>query len=243
MIKRAVIYSGQSLLGLMFSIMLSSFLLLVIVQFYTQTQRENYWVFKRLYLQSEIQRSLQLMGKDLRRAGFRAVTAKLTESNFPLFELDEQGKSINITHATQEKANSCILFLYDLDATGCVGTTYKSGSCITKGKNTAKDIERELFGYRLNNGMLETRLTYKNAINPSCSQTQCRSYLQQNSCNGGGWADLLDSTEISVTHLVFRWLIENKLLEIEIAAKLKRYPQIQYESRLVTPLLNQGEEK
>ena len=41
-----------------------------------------------LKLQAELQRTLQLIGKDLRRLGFRALNTKGTESNLSLFELE-----------------------------------------------------------------------------------------------------------------------------------------------------------
>lgn len=235
------IYLGESLLGLIIVLSLSSLLLLVIMEFYRHSQLQNQDSFMRLHLQNELQRSAQLMGKDLRRAGFRALAEKLTTSNLTLFEQDEQGTSLVITQADNEMKQSCVLFFYDLDATGCIGSTYKSGTCMVEGKNSANTIERELFGYRLNKGMLETRLTYKNSVNANCEQTQCRSYLHQPACNGGGWADLLDESDIYISRLQFQWLINGKLLEIQLAGHLKKHPHIQYETHLVTPLLNQGE--
>ena len=78
--------SGQSLVSLMLSISLSSFLLLVILQFYSQHQQQNREMLLRLQLQTELQRLIQLIGKDLARAGFRAVSDKLTKDNLFLFE-------------------------------------------------------------------------------------------------------------------------------------------------------------
>ena len=67
------LYRGQSLLALMVSLALSSFLLLVIISFYSNSQQQNHRLFLQLRLQNELQRTLQLIGKDLRRAGFRAL--------------------------------------------------------------------------------------------------------------------------------------------------------------------------
>ena len=65
--------------------------------FYVQIQTQNQQMLLHLKLQAELQRILQLIGKDLRRLGFRALNAKLTESNLFLFELDEQGTAILLT--------------------------------------------------------------------------------------------------------------------------------------------------
>lgn len=116
--------------------------------------------------------------------------------------------TIILTPTDYEQNNSCVLFFYDLDGTGCIGTTYKGGTCIQENKNDVK-IERKLFGYRLNKKMLETRLTYKNAINQKCNKSQCQSYTHQPACNSGGWVDLLDENEIEIIKLQFNWLIEN----------------------------------
>lgn len=234
------LYRGQSLLALMVSLALSSFLLLVIISFYSNSQQQNHRLFLQLRLQNELQRTLQLIGKDLRRAGFRALAEKLTQTNEHLFEQDPLGKSLVITHADQEAEQSCVLFFYDLDASGCIGSTYKSGSCVTDGHNTAKTIERELFGYRLSKGMIETRATYKSAVDEACTQAQCQSYLHQPACNSGGWTDLLDANDIQITQFSLNWLIENSLLEVKLQGKLKRYAQIHYATSLVVPLPNQA---
>ena len=44
----------------------------------------------QLKLQAELQRTIQLIGKDLRRVGFRGANQKLIEDNLALFELDER---------------------------------------------------------------------------------------------------------------------------------------------------------
>ena len=61
---------GQTLLALMISLALSSLLLLSISHFYVQIQTQNQHMLLYLKLQAELQRTLQLIGKDLRRLGF-----------------------------------------------------------------------------------------------------------------------------------------------------------------------------
>ena len=150
-------HSGQSLVSLMLSVSLSSFLLLVILQFYSQHQQQNQEILLRLQLQTELQRVVQLMGKDLARTGFRAVSEKLTKDNLSLFEQPNQPSAIYYrSNECREKQQLCRIF-YDLDANGCVGGQYKGDTCLANGRNATKEIERELFGYRLNK---------KNAGNP-----------------------------------------------------------------------------
>lgn len=231
---------GQSLLGLMIALAVSSLLLIGIVKFYQHSQWQIQQMNARLFLQAEIERTLQLIGKDLRRTGFRAAVGKRKVDNLALFEQDEQGTSLVVSQAMGEKPNSCVLFFYDLDNSGCIGSTYTKGLCVENGKNRAKEIERELFGYRLKQKMLETRLTYKNTVKQKCTKEECQTYIQQPACEKGGWVDLLDDREIAITHFSLQWLKEPLLLVAQLKGQLIKQPHIQYESEIVIPLLNQG---
>lgn len=232
-----MLYRGQTLFGLMISISLSSFLILVILLFYQQSRQQNREMLLHLQLQAETQRVLHLIAKDLRRAGFRAVSDAVLQDNFSLFETDEK-HSLTITQALNANEQSCVLFFYDLDESGCLGKKTKNSACMQNEQNATEEIERELFGYRLNQGMVETRLSYKNAVNAACQKATCQSYIQQQACNGGGWADLIDDSEYEVTSLRFSWLIENKALEVYLKVLLKRFPNVQYETSAIVPLLN-----
>lgn len=68
----------------------------------------------------ELQRVIQLMGKDLTRSGFRAVNNKLKQNNIALFEQENTPSAVTIAQVNGEKNNSCVLFFYDLDANGCM---------------------------------------------------------------------------------------------------------------------------
>ena len=109
-------------------------------------------------------------------------------------------------------------------------------------KNVAKNIEKELFGYKLNGKMIETKQTYKNAVNADCRSEECQRALTQSTCNaGGGWTDLLDEKEFEISQLRFDWLKAGKGIEIKLAGNLATHKHIQYETSLVVPLLNQEE--
>lgn len=231
---------GQTLLGLMISLAISSALLLVVAQFYAYTQVQNRQILLRLKLQAELQRTIQLIGKDLRRAGFRALNNKLIETNVGLFELDEQGTALVISQADNAPQNSCVLFFYDLNGNGCIGEKYTKNNCLDGKQNVAKNIEKELFGYKLNGNMVETKQTYKTAVKANCEANECQKALQQTACNaGGGWTDLLDEREYDIIHLQFNRIAEGKGIEIQLVGKLKDYPHIQYETSMVVALWNQ----
>ncbi len=228
-------------MSLMLSVSLSSFLFLVILQFYSQHQQQNQKMLLRLKLQTEPQRVIQLIGKDLARAGFRAVSEKLAQNNLSFFEQPNPPSAITIAQMNGETSNSCVLFFYDLNVNGCIGGQYKGNTCLVNGKNATKEIERELFGYRLNKKMVETRLTYKSAVKQNCSFEDCQRYTQQSACNHGGWVDLLDEKEYEITHFTFHWLAEQKGVEVRLMGNLKQAKKITYETAIVVPLLNREE--
>ncbi len=233
---------GETLVSLLISLGLSALLLLLVAQFYAQTQQQNQRLMLQLKLQAELQRTIQLIGKDLRRVGFRAANQKLIEDNLALFELDEKGTAITIAQADNAPLNSCVLFFYDLNSNGCIGEKYTKNTCVNGIKNVAKNIEKELFGYKLNGNMIETKQTYKNAVNADCRSAECQRALTQSPCNaGGGWTDLLDEKEFEISQLRFDWLKAGKGIEIKLAGNLTTHKHIQYETSLVVPLLNQEE--
>ncbi len=88
---------GQTLLALMISTGFVVFIAAKHFAFLCKYKHKNQQIILHLKLQAELQRTLQLIGKDLRRLGFRALNAKLTESKLSLFELDEQGTAIFIS--------------------------------------------------------------------------------------------------------------------------------------------------
>ena len=118
----------------------------------------------------------------------------------------------------------------------------QKNTCVNGVKNVAKNIEKELFGYKLNGKMIETKQTYKNAVNADCRSEECQRALTQSTCNaGGGWTDLLDEKEFEISRLRFDWLKAGKGIEIKLTGHLAAYKHIQYETSLVVPLLNQEE--
>ena len=54
-----------------------------------------------------------------------------------------------------------VFCFYDLNSNGCIGEKYTKNTCVNGVKNVAKNIEKELFGYKLNGKMIETKQTYK----------------------------------------------------------------------------------
>ena len=103
--------SWQSLVSLMLSISLSSFLFLVILQFYCQHQQQNQEMLLRRQLQTELQRVIQFLGKDLARAGIRSASQNLAHDNLSFFEQPTPPSAIPIAQMATETTNSRIRFI------------------------------------------------------------------------------------------------------------------------------------
>lgn len=229
--------SGFTLLELMIAAAIGSFLLLLIVGFFSQATAFNRELLLRLQLQQEVQKVLQLMAKDISRSGFAYLDQRIEQANLDLFN-HADGSSSTITAANRESANSCLLFWYDLDHSGCVGSNHGK-QCQAEGQNQTLDIQKELLGYRLKSKMVETRAMYKNGTIQQCEREQCHAYLAENGCDTRGWTDLLDSDTYQVSRLQFSWLAQRRGVRVEIQANYKHEPQIDYQSAVVIALHNQ----
>lgn len=227
---------GFSLLELSAALAISSFLLLLIVSFFSQAAKQNRDLLLRLQLQHEIQKVLHLMAKDIARSGFYNADQTIVQSNVELFN-HADGSSTLITAANREAANSCLLFWYDLDHSGCVGSQ-RGGLCQTDGYNATNEIQKELLGYRLKSRMIETRAMYKSGTIQQCTQAECNAYLAEKGCDTRGWVDLLDSDTYLITRLNFSWLAGKKGVLAEIEGSYKQYPEMRYQSAVVIPIFN-----
>ena len=235
------IYKGYSLLGIMVAISLSSLLLWVIVDFYIQHQRQHIVLFRQLALQQNIERLLQTMKKDIRRSGFMGKSNKVEENNMAFFLNQVQHQPFVIAEKNGELKKSCFIFTYDLDESGCIGGLPKSHkSCIYHNRNNTKFIQKELFGYRLNKGVVETRVLREKQIKENCSQVECQKYVSPWACNHKGWHKFLDDYAVDISQLKFKWVKRNQLLEVELKGRLKQYKNITYETKAIIPLFNRG---
>ncbi|TNH09113.1 hypothetical protein [Testudinibacter sp. TR-2022] len=227
---------GSGLLALMVSIALGSFLLLLIVAFFTQAANQNRELLLRLQLQHELHKVLHLMSKDIARSGFYHIQQTLEQSNIALFNHTD-GTATTITQANREAVNSCLLFWYDLDHSGCVGSQ-QGAQCQSEQRNTTNEIQKELFGYRLKSKMIETRAMYKNGTIQACEQAQCNGYIAEKGCDTRGWVDLLDTDTYQINLLRFSWLANRKGVLAEIGGSYKKQPKIRYQSAVVIALNN-----
>lgn len=229
-------YSGMSLLELLISAGLTALLLLFLTQFVTSTQLNASALSEKLQLQQELQRVAQLISKDLKRAGYRMAGAN--GANFHLFELENSSIKLNRKVGNHYQ---CVMFFYDLNKDGCLGIKRGKNACADQGKNKTKDLQTELFGYRLMNGMIETLFMYANAVPNNCSQIRCQKHLDNPNCESKGWTKLLDETLYRINKFELNWLENTKLpiIKLYLQGEMNNDKRLQYEVTSLIPLFNQ----
>lgn len=228
--------SGVTLVELMITITLSTLLLLSMTQFFSGITQGKQRFLLRLQLQQETHRVLRLLRKDIARSGYIAQH-RVNQSNIDLFQ-GSNPTLVSLTALSSENNNSCLLFWYDLDQSGCIGSGHGQ-YCQSHQRNATHHIQRELFGYRLRRGALETRIMYQNGVVQNCESAVCQSYLNQQGCNTRGWASLLDNDRYQVIQLEFQWLQKPNTLQVNIQTAYREKPEITYQSAVIIPLYHQ----
>lgn len=130
---------GFSLVELMVALSLSSLVLVSVVALFSDNVRHSKDNFNANRLHQEMQAAVEVMVKDIRRAGYwgNAITDIDTGANTNPF-------MASATDITINGNNDCILFSYDRDDNGALPTL-----------GSGNDDER--YGYRLSNGVIQSR--------------------------------------------------------------------------------------
>lgn len=240
------ISQGQTLVGILMALSLSSTLLLIASQFFTQQFINKQQRLADLFLQQSTEEALQIIVKDLRRTGFIAVNKHLQTSNLNYFK-NSQGKAWSIGEKQGETAQSCFLFFYDLNHSGCLGGKNNRGQkddkvthCAMNDTNQMMNVEKELFGYRLNQGRLEQRSEQQHYLLDHCTSHTCSQWIAKEQCASSAlsWRNML-SPDIEITELQFSPLAQDKAIEIKLSTRLLTPPQRHYHTSALVELMNQ----
>lgn len=146
---------GLTLLELLVGSALGLLILSALLGLYANTVAGSGAALRMAHLQQQLRAVLEVMGHDLRRAGYygiqpEAATLHLLRAN-PFTDADDPDKpeaernDVRIGHyqgAQVEAADSCILYSYDLDADGSL---------------TPSGAGMERFGFRLRDGRVQMR--------------------------------------------------------------------------------------
>lgn len=143
---------GLTLVELMIAGVISLLALSAVLTVYSATARHGALQLQSAHLNEQVLGMLHLIGRDLRRAGYRHFDpARESSAANPFQQSDNR---LRVGASPGEPAGSCILFAYDLDQDGMVGV----GQCQQAGCPPFSDDDNvEQFGFRLRDGAVQSR--------------------------------------------------------------------------------------
>ncbi|WP_065238680.1 hypothetical protein [Gallibacterium genomosp. 3] len=233
--KTPIFLLGTTLPELLIGLAITSLLIILFSHWVVYLYRYSDQQQQRLQLQQTVHQALQLMSKDIRRAGYHAP---LSQNNLSLFQYQKRSLTLNLP---KQDSYQCVMFFYDANRDGCIGTSQNQG-CVANGINQTKDVQKELFGYRLNARQLEMLFMFEDTIPQHCSAISCQQHLNNPSCYSRGWTKVLDEQRYIVQDLAIRWLEEKRGLSIGLTVSLREQPKITYQATTLIPLLNEVKE-
>jgi type II secretory pathway component PulJ len=221
---------GLTLIELLIGSTLGLLILGALLGLYANTVASSGAGLRMAHLQQQLRAALEVMGRDLRRAGYYGVapdaaTLALLRRN-PFTDADDPDKAetqrndLRIGHyqgGQPENAGSCILYSYDLDADGSV---------------TPSGTGMERFGFRLRAGRLQMRFGG-----------------EPFDCTQGSWTTVTDDG-VEITRLHFQLLgtplhplggentcvagepcLYVRAVQIELSGRLRADPEVRMELR------------
>jgi prepilin peptidase dependent protein B len=142
---------GVTLIELMTATVIALTALAAVVTVYSATAHHSALQLQSAHLHQQVYGIVHLVGRDLRRAGFRAFDP---QQEAPSANPFQQGENRLRTAALAgESADSCILLAYDLDRDGKVGVGKCHGHCAAPAD--ADNVEQ--FGFRLHRQSVQAR--------------------------------------------------------------------------------------
>ncbi len=127
--------AGFSLVEMMIAMALSLILFGGLLNAYVATVKSSSDLMVSAHLDNELHKLLDMMARDIRRAGTHGNPQALISASANPFSVEGTGAY------TGETANSCITFSYDWDSDGVLDT----------------GTPDERYGYRLKSGLVQTR--------------------------------------------------------------------------------------
>jgi type IV pilus assembly protein PilW len=156
----------------MLAMLIGLIIVVAVATIYLSTVRGSADTVKSAQLNHDMGTAALVMINDIRRAGYwgGAVTGSDPKDN----------PFVTGTANIQIIGTDCILYTYDADGSGF----------LTPADQTDDVDANEYYGFKLNNGTIEMRLTGTTTAD----------------CDDGNWVDLLDGAEISITNLDFSFV-------------------------------------
>ncbi|MFD1092363.1 prepilin peptidase-dependent protein [Providencia vermicola] len=186
---------GFTLIEMLVAMVISSLICLAVMNSIPSIFKQTYRAYFQYQINRDVRQVLLNMEKDFRRIGYCHNSSC-------------QGEPIMISaKSLSEGKNTCIIFAYDQDLSG-EWVDVKS-----------KKRETDYFGYRLNNGKLESNRNVRD-------------------CSGTRWQSLFDAKLVTVKKLAFNWIEDTQLLEVIMSVETRLLAGQLFEYRISVKLRN-----
>ncbi|OOR98326.1 hypothetical protein B0187_08625 [Haemophilus paracuniculus] len=219
-------FHAFSLIEILISLSLATIILFSISKLYSDFYASQKKQSELLMLQRESFQLLTYLKQHIQHIGYQGSFRE--NSNYPLFQ--NQSKNYALVNP------SCLIFFYDVNRDGCIGNRAKTQSCMIGILNNTKEINKEIFGFKLENQAL---YIYEDNSVQQCTLNICKQLLT--TCNKGKWRKI-DNNDYLITQLNFIWLKFEKIMKIEMELISKQQPEIRYQGVGYSYLLNAGDQ-
>lgn len=216
-------FYGFSLIEMLISLFLATIILFSISKLYSDFYINHKKQSELLMLQRDSFQILTYLKQHIQHIGYQGYFRE--NSNYSLFQ--KQSSNYALVNS------SCLIFFYDVNQDGCIGNRAKTKSCIVGNLNNTKDINKEIFGFKLENQALHI---YEDNSIQQCTLNLCKNLLT--TCNNGKWRKV-DNNNYLITQLKFSWIKLEKIMKIEIELTSNRQPEIRYQAVGYSYLLNE----
>ncbi len=215
-------YSALTLLEMLISLALGTIILFSVASFYSEQYLAQLKIQRQINLQKEAHQIVTYLQQHIEHIHFQADNRE--NSNFFLFL--NQGKSYQLT------ASNCLIFFYDLNKDGCLGSGKRK--CFNGEVNNTQEINKEIFGFKLSNQEI---LVYEESL-AKCIKPQCEAILTD--CKRGKWIKMTNKASYLVTQFQFSWQKADHIIKLELTLTDNADQSIYYQTTAYIYLLNAG---
>jgi len=177
---------GVTLVELMIAGVIALIALSAVLTVYSASARHSTELLQQAHLHQQLHALMHLIGRDLKRAGYWHFDPALRAASDNPFQ--NPTNQIRIQAYAGQSPDSCILFSYDLDQDGLVGT----GACdATDCADETDDDNVEQFGFRLHGVRVQSRYGgsglecesgYWQTVNEPAMEVTQLQFTQHSSC-------------------------------------------------------------
>lgn len=220
------LFSGISLIEILLSLTLGSFLLFILSKYFSDHYYNQVKQRELLNLQQHTHQLLTYFQQHIQHIGYQGRNRD--KNNYNLFLTNNKAYQLNNPQ--------CLLFFYDVNGDGCLGSRIKKQECEINGVNNTKDVNKEIFGFTFKNKNL---FVFDDNFFSNCYKNQCQNWSKN--CSQYKWSNITELSDYQVEHLAFNWIKVNQLMKIELQLSSVKLPLVQYQSSVYSYLLNNEE--